>query len=89
MCIPTQPALHYVMAVEETTLCLGKEAAMTLSTSTHKNGFLRGMMSAFVARREREAERQVLRTLLMFDDSTLRGAGINRTELQRRVGATI
>lgn len=57
-----------------------------MSTNSPRRGFLRAALDAVIAGREREAERHVARTLLMFDDETLTARGYDRADLQRKLG---
>lgn len=47
-------------------------------------GFFRNALSAFVAARERQADRYVAGALLMLDDETLKAHGYSRAELRKR-----
>ncbi|MBI1619128.1 hypothetical protein [Aquamicrobium zhengzhouense] len=49
-----------------------------------QNGFFRNAMNAMVASRERQARRYVANALLLLDDETLKAAGHNRADLERR-----
>lgn len=55
-----------------------------MTTTLKSRGFLRRSLDAFIAAREREAERAVTQVLLGFDDETLRSRGYDRNELERR-----
>lgn len=57
-----------------------------MTTTFKPHGFLRRSLDAFIAAREREAERYVSRVLLGFDDETLRASGYDRKDLERRIG---
>ena len=50
--------------------------------TTKIKGFFRSAFDAFVAARERQAERYVNGALLMLDDETLKAHGYSRAELQ-------
>lgn len=58
-------------------------------TTIKSTGFLRRSLNAFIAARERQAERYVSRTLLAFDDHTLKSHGYDRRELERRARQTL
>jgi hypothetical protein len=49
-----------------------------------QRGFFRNAVEAMMASREKQAGRYVASALLMFDDETLKAAGHNRADLQRR-----
>lgn len=51
---------------------------------TKSKGFFRNALSAFVAARERQADRYVAGALLMLDDETLKAHGYSRAELRKR-----
>lgn len=55
-----------------------------MAHNSAKRGIFRSAVEAMMAARERQAARYVASTLLMFDDETLRAAGYNRAELERR-----
>lgn len=55
-----------------------------MTTTLKSRGFLRRSLDAFIAAREREAERYVSQVLLGFDDETLTSRGYDRNELERR-----
>lgn len=57
-----------------------------MTTNKRSNGYIRRSLDAFIRSRERRAERLVSRTLLSFDDDTLKAAGYDRAELLRRAG---
>jgi hypothetical protein len=56
-----------------------------MPTTNRLRGLLRRSLDAFIAAREREAELYVNRTLLSFDDETLRLRGYDRKDLERSV----
>jgi len=47
-------------------------------------GFFRSAFNAFLAARERQADRYVNGALLMLDDETLKAHGYTRAELRNR-----
>ena len=55
-----------------------------MATTNKPRSFLRRSLDAFIAAREREADILVSRTLLSFDDQTLRLRGYDRKDLERR-----
>ena len=55
--------------------------------TTSKNGFFRGAFDAFIASRERQADRYVNNVLLSLDDETLKAHGYSRAELRKRPGS--
>jgi len=55
--------------------------------TTAKNGFFRTAFDAFVASRERQANRYVNNLLLSLDDETLKAHGYSREELCRQPGS--
>jgi hypothetical protein len=55
--------------------------------TTTKNGFFRTAFDAFMASRERQANRYVNNVLLSLDDETLKAHGYSRAELRRQPGS--
>ncbi len=55
--------------------------------TTSKNGFFRSAFNAFIATRERQADRYVNNVLLSLDDETLKAHGYSRAELRKRPGS--
>jgi hypothetical protein len=51
---------------------------------TTARNFFRNALSAFVAAREKQADRYVAGALLMLDDETLKAHGYSRAELRKR-----
>ncbi len=52
-----------------------------------KNGLFRSAIDAFIASRQRQADRYVNGMLLSLDDKTLKVHGYSRAELRKRPGA--
>jgi hypothetical protein len=76
----------YISLVEEMTDSFQRTMDMT---TIKPHGFLRRSLDAFIAARQREAERYVSRTLLAYDDRTLTAHGYDRHELERRAAGTL
>ena len=55
-----------------------------MTTTRHSRGFFRNAIEAFIAVRQREADKYVSRTLLAYDEQTLRKHGYERADLERR-----
>jgi len=55
-----------------------------MTTTSRSRGFIRGVIDAFIAARQREADRYISRTLLSYDEKTLRAHGYERADLERR-----
>lgn len=53
---------------------------------TKTRGLFRRSLDAFIAARERQAQVLVNRTLLSFDDETLRAHGYNRADMIKNAG---
>lgn len=55
-----------------------------MTTTRNPRGFFRGVLDAFIAARQREADKYLSRTLLSYDEKTLRAHGYERADLERR-----
>jgi hypothetical protein len=53
-------------------------------TTRAKAGFFRSALDAYVASRQRQADRYVTGALLALDDKTLKAGGYSRAELSKR-----
>lgn len=60
-----------------------------MPTKFKSRGFLRRSLDAFLAAREREAQRYINRALLGLDDETLASRGYDRRELERRINGNL
>lgn len=56
-------------------------------SATHRTGFFKSALKAYLASRERQAERYVNGALLMLDDRTLELGGYKRGDLRMRPSA--
>jgi hypothetical protein len=66
-------------------ICLDQKAN-DMTTNTGRRGYFRTAMDAFIASRQREANRYVSSILLSMDDKTLRSHGYSRSELRKNAG---
>ena len=55
-----------------------------MTTNRRPGGFFRSAVETMIAARQRQADRYVSRTLLAYDEQTLRAHGFDRADLERR-----